>query len=85
VPTSLEVAQEASGVSASEFPGGEPSFRAGRRTGEVELDGDTIQGMTVHIGARVAALRSRGEVLVSSTVKDLVVDPDLASRAPVTS
>jgi pimeloyl-ACP methyl ester carboxylesterase len=47
--------------------------RAGLHTGEVELHGDDIAGMAVNIGARVAALADAGEVLVSSTVKDLVV------------
>ena len=42
-------------------------------TGEVELlDGD-LAGLAVHIGARVAAKADPGEVLVSGTVKDLVV------------
>jgi class 3 adenylate cyclase len=41
-------------------------------TGEVELNGETIAGMAVHIGARVAALAGANETLVSSTVKDLV-------------
>jgi class 3 adenylate cyclase len=46
--------------------------RAGLHTGECELMGDTIGGIAVHIGARVAAAAAAGEVLVSSTVKDLV-------------
>ncbi|MDT5015487.1 MAG: hypothetical protein QOD39_1647, partial [Mycobacterium sp.] len=46
--------------------------RAGLHTGECELRGDDIGGITVHIGARVAALAQAREVLVSSTVKDLV-------------
>ncbi len=46
--------------------------RAGLHTGEVELRGDDVAGMAVHIGARVSALAGPGEVLVSSTVKDLV-------------
>jgi class 3 adenylate cyclase/alpha-beta hydrolase superfamily lysophospholipase len=46
--------------------------RAGLHTGEIELRGDDVAGMAVHIGARVAALAEPGEVLVSSTVKDLV-------------
>ena len=46
--------------------------RAGLHTGEVELGGDDIQGLAVHIGQRVSALAGPGEVLVSSTVKDLV-------------
>ena len=40
--------------------------------GECEVMGDDIGGIAVHIGARVAALAGPGEVLVSSTVKDLV-------------
>jgi len=47
--------------------------RAGIHTGEVEVRGDDVAGMAVHIGARVSALAAPGEVLVSSTVKDLVV------------
>jgi class 3 adenylate cyclase len=46
--------------------------RAGLHSGEIELRGDDVAGMAVHIGARVAALAGPGEVLVSSTVKDLV-------------
>ncbi len=47
--------------------------RAGLHTGECELMGDDIGGMAVHIAARVSALAGPGEVLVSRTVKDLVV------------
>ncbi len=47
--------------------------RAGLHTGEIELDGDDVAGIAVAIGARVGALAAPGEVLVSSTVKDLVV------------
>jgi len=47
-------------------------IRAGLHTGEVELVGDDIAGVGVHIGARVSATAGPGEVLVSSTVKDLV-------------
>jgi pimeloyl-ACP methyl ester carboxylesterase len=46
--------------------------RAGLHTGEVELQGDDIAGIAVHIGARVAALAGAGDVLVTSTVRDLV-------------
>jgi class 3 adenylate cyclase len=46
--------------------------RAGLHTGEIELRGDDIGGIAVHIGARVSALAGPSEVLVSSTVKDLV-------------
>jgi class 3 adenylate cyclase len=46
--------------------------RAGVHTGEVELMGTGVGGIAVHIGARVAGLAGRGEVLVSGTVRDLV-------------
>jgi pimeloyl-ACP methyl ester carboxylesterase len=46
--------------------------RSGLHTGEVELAGDLVRGIAVHIGARTAALAGPGEVLVTSTVKDLV-------------
>ena len=47
-------------------------IRAGLHTGEIELGSDHVGGIAVHIGARVAASAEPGEVLVSSTVKDLV-------------
>jgi class 3 adenylate cyclase len=47
--------------------------RAGVHTGECELIGDDLGGMAVNIGARVNAIAAGGEVLVSSTVKDLIV------------
>jgi class 3 adenylate cyclase len=46
--------------------------RSGLHTGECERRGDDIGGIAVHIGARIAALAKGREVLVSSTVKDLV-------------
>jgi len=51
----------------------EIEVRAGVHTGEVEVMGDDIGGMAVNIGARVADLAGPGEVLATSTVKDLVV------------
>lgn len=54
--------------------------RAGVHTGEVELVGDDVAGLAVHIGARIASLAGPGEVLVSRTVKDLVVGSDLTFR-----
>jgi class 3 adenylate cyclase len=51
--------------------------RCGLHTGECEILNDDISGLAVHIGARVAALAGAGEVLVSSTVKDLVVGSEL--------
>jgi pimeloyl-ACP methyl ester carboxylesterase/class 3 adenylate cyclase len=55
--------------------------RAGVHTGEVELVGEGIGGIAVHIGARVAALGSAGEVLVTRTVKDLTVGSGIEFHA----
>ena len=52
-------------------------IRVGVHTGEVEHVGDDVRGIAVHIGARVAALAGPSEVLVSSTVKDLVAGSGL--------
>jgi pimeloyl-ACP methyl ester carboxylesterase len=46
--------------------------RIGLHSGEVELMGNDVSGIAVHISARIGALAAGGEVLVSSTVKDLV-------------
>jgi class 3 adenylate cyclase len=46
--------------------------RVGIHAGEVEVRGADVAGMAVHIGARVSALAGPGEVLVSSTVRDIV-------------
>ncbi len=51
--------------------------RAGLHTGECELRGDDIGGIAVHIGARVSALAGPNEVLVSSTLRDLVIGSGL--------
>ena len=48
-------------------------LRAGLHAGEVELRGDDIGGLAVHIASRVAAMAGPGEVLVTGTVRDLVV------------
>jgi pimeloyl-ACP methyl ester carboxylesterase len=52
-------------------------IRAGLHTGEIESNGDDLAGLAVAIGARVGALAEADEVLVSSTVKDLVVGSGL--------
>ncbi len=52
-------------------------IRAGCHTGEVELVGDDVQGLTVHIAARVAALAGPSEVWASSTVQDLTLGSGL--------
>jgi class 3 adenylate cyclase len=51
--------------------------RAGLHTGECEVRGDDIGGIAVHIGARVSALAGPREVLVSSTLRDLVIGSGL--------
>jgi class 3 adenylate cyclase/pimeloyl-ACP methyl ester carboxylesterase len=51
--------------------------RAGLHTGECEIRGDDIGGIAVHIGARVSALAGPNEVLVSSTLRDLVIGSGL--------
>jgi class 3 adenylate cyclase len=52
-------------------------IRAGLHTGEIELMGDGIGGLAVHIAARVLGMAEAGEVVVSSTVKDLVAGSGL--------
>jgi len=52
-------------------------IRSGCHTGEVELVRNDVRGIAVHIGSRVAALAAASEVLVSSTVKDLVAGSGL--------
>ncbi|HEY5637076.1 MAG TPA: adenylate/guanylate cyclase domain-containing protein [Burkholderiales bacterium] len=52
--------------------------RAGLHTGEVEPSGDKVSGLAVHIGARVMAFAGAGEVLVSSTARDLVSGSGIA-------
>jgi len=51
--------------------------RAGIHTGEVERVGQSIRGLAVHIAARVASLAAPDEVLVTSTVRDLVAGSQL--------
>jgi class 3 adenylate cyclase/pimeloyl-ACP methyl ester carboxylesterase len=53
------------------------AVRAGLHTGECELRGDDIGGLAVHIGSRVSALAGPNDVLVSSTLKDLVIGSGL--------
>ncbi len=65
-----EQAREAFGV----------EVRSGLHTGEMELIGDDVGGLAVHIGARVCALAEPGEVLVSGTVRDLVVGSGIGFR-----
>jgi class 3 adenylate cyclase len=53
-------------------------LRAGLHAGEVELRGDDLGGIAVHIAARIMAAAGPGEILVSRTVHDLVAGSDLA-------
>ena len=55
--------------------------RAGLHTGECEVRGDDIGGIGVHIGARVSALAAPNDVLVSSTLRDLVIGSGLEFEA----
>jgi class 3 adenylate cyclase len=48
-------------------------IRAGIHTGECELQGRSLTGMAVHVAARIQGLARPGDILVSSTVKDIVV------------
>jgi pimeloyl-ACP methyl ester carboxylesterase len=52
--------------------------RAGLHSGECQIEGSKVEGIAVHIGSRVAGTAKPGEVLVSSTVKDLVVGSGIA-------
>ena len=53
-------------------------LRSGLHTGEVELRDDDVAGIAVHVAARIGALADGSEVLVSSTVRDLVAGSDFA-------
>jgi pimeloyl-ACP methyl ester carboxylesterase len=52
-------------------------IRAGLHTGEVEVGGNDVRGIAVHVAARVAALAKPNECLVTRTVKDLVAGADI--------
>jgi class 3 adenylate cyclase len=52
-------------------------IRAGLHTGEVELRGDDVGGIAVHLAARIMATAGAGEIIVSRTVRDLVAGSDV--------
>jgi class 3 adenylate cyclase len=52
-------------------------LRLGLHTGECEVRGDDLGGLAVHIAARVSSLAGPGEILVSRTVKDLVIGSEI--------
>lgn len=47
-------------------------LRIGIHTGECEIRGESLEGITIHVAARVSAIAAGGEILVSRTVKDIV-------------
>ena len=47
--------------------------RAGVHAGDCERNGEDVLGLTVHVAARVASLAAAGEVLVTGTVRDMMV------------
>jgi class 3 adenylate cyclase len=66
-------AAECARAIADEMPSLGIEVRAGLHTGEVELIGDDVGGIAVHVAARIAALAGAGEALASRTVRDLAV------------
>jgi class 3 adenylate cyclase len=58
-------------------PGIGVQIRAGLHVGEIELRGDDVAGVAVHVAARVAAAAGPGEILVSSTIRELVAGSGL--------
>ena len=67
----------ATGIRAATAAVGLP-VRVGLHCGEIEVVGDDIAGISVHVAARVSALATSGEVLVTRTVKDLVAGSGIA-------
>jgi class 3 adenylate cyclase len=61
-----------------ELTGIDLQIRAGLHTGEIERRDGDVGGIAVHIAARVMAAAAPGEILASSTVRDLVVGSDIA-------
>jgi class 3 adenylate cyclase len=53
-------------------------IRAGIHTGEVELAGDDVRGVAVHVAARVAAMAGSGEILATATTRDLIEGSGIA-------
>jgi class 3 adenylate cyclase len=65
------------GAVVEDASGSDLEVRAGVHTGEIELLGEDISGVAVHVGSRISALAGPSEVLVSSTVKDLTAGSGL--------
>jgi class 3 adenylate cyclase/DNA-binding beta-propeller fold protein YncE len=63
---------------SAELAGIDIAIRAGIHMGEVEVEGGDVSGLAVHIGSRVMSGAGPGEILVSSTVRDLMTGSDLS-------
>ena len=63
--------------SSSRLHSADLDARAGLHVGEIEMQGDDIAGLAVHVAARVMAQADGGEVLVSRTVRDLTAGSGL--------
>jgi class 3 adenylate cyclase len=74
-------AAECARAIAADMPGLGIEVRAGLHTGEVELIGDDIGGIAVHVAARIAALAGAREVFASRTVRDLAVGSGVGFEA----
>ncbi len=59
-------------------------LRVGIHTGEVEIVGDDVAGIAVHLASRISALAGAGEIYVSRTVKDLVIGSTIEFEGRVT-
>lgn len=59
-------------------------IRAGLHTGECELFDGKLSGIAIHVGSRVAGLAGAGEILASSTVRDLVAGSGIRFGEPRT-
>ncbi|HZE04570.1 MAG TPA: adenylate/guanylate cyclase domain-containing protein, partial [Solirubrobacteraceae bacterium] len=71
-------AVECAATAARDAPALGLELRAGLHTGEIELIGEDIGGLAVHLAARVCALAAPGNVLVSRTVRDLSIGSGIA-------
>ena len=65
----------------SEAPSIGVQVRTGIHLGEVEHQGEDFTGLTVHIGARIAALAKPGEILITKTVRDSLAGSDIRSTS----
>ena len=80
----VRIAYQVFGQGAFDLVSLDLAVRGGVHTGEIEVKGDDIGGIAVHIAVRVAGLAKSNQILVSSTVRDLVTGSNLqfADRGP---